>query len=34
VDGYGPEHFHSVDIQATAVPLNRPARTNIIAILP
>jgi Tfp pilus assembly protein PilW len=34
VDGYGPDHFQSIDIQTTAVPLNRPATTNVIAILP
>ena len=34
VDGYGPDHFQSIDIQGTAVPLNRPSTTNVIAILP
>jgi type II secretory pathway pseudopilin PulG len=34
VDGYGPDHFQSMDIQGTAVPLNRPSATNVIAILP
>jgi type II secretory pathway pseudopilin PulG len=34
VDGYGPDHFQSIDVQGTAVPLNRPATTNFIAILP
>lgn len=34
VDGYGPDHFQSIDIQGTAVPLNRPRGTNFIAILP
>jgi Tfp pilus assembly protein PilW len=34
VDGYGRDHFQSIDIQTMAVPLNRPKATNIIAILP
>jgi hypothetical protein len=34
VDGYGRDRYQSIDIQATAVPLNRPAATNFIAILP
>jgi len=34
VDGYGRDHYQSVDIQATAVPLNRTAATNFISILP
>jgi type II secretory pathway pseudopilin PulG len=34
VDGYGLDHFQSIDIQGTAVPLNRAQATNIIAILP
>jgi Tfp pilus assembly protein PilW len=34
VDGYGLDHYQSIDIQATAVPLNRPSTTNFIAILP
>jgi hypothetical protein len=34
VDGYGRDHFQSIDIQTTAVPLNRPRATNVIAILP
>jgi Tfp pilus assembly protein PilW len=34
VDGYGPDHFQSIDIQGTAVPLNRPPATNVIEILP
>ena len=34
VDGYGRDHYQSIDVQATAVPLNRPSSTNFIAILP
>ncbi|HZR18353.1 MAG TPA: prepilin-type N-terminal cleavage/methylation domain-containing protein [Verrucomicrobiae bacterium] len=34
VDGNASDHYQSIDIQATAVPLNRPATTNFIAILP
>jgi len=34
VDGYGPDHFQSIDIQCTAVPLNRSSTTNVIAIVP
>lgn len=34
VDTYGSDHYQSIDIQATAVPLNRPAATNFIGILP
>jgi Tfp pilus assembly protein PilW len=34
VDGYGPDHYQSIDVQATAVPLNRSATTNFISILP
>jgi hypothetical protein len=34
VDGYGPDRYQSIDIQATAVPLNRPAATNTIGIIP
>jgi hypothetical protein len=34
VDTYGRDHYQSIDIQATAVPLNRPAATNFIGILP
>jgi Tfp pilus assembly protein PilW len=33
-DGYSRDHFQSIDIQTTAVPLNRPRATNFIAILP
>jgi hypothetical protein len=33
-DGYGGDHYQSIDVQATIVPLNRPAATNLIAILP
>ncbi len=34
VDGYGRDHFQSIDIQGMAVPLNRPRATNIIATFP
>jgi hypothetical protein len=34
VDGYGPDRFQTVDIQGTAVPLNRSFSTNVISILP
>lgn len=34
VDTYGRDNYQSIDIQATAVPLNRPATTNFIAIIP
>jgi Tfp pilus assembly protein PilW len=34
VDGYAPDRYQSIDIQATAVPLNRPASTNVIGIIP
>lgn len=34
VDGYGPDRFQMVDIQGTAVPLNRSFSTNVISILP
>jgi hypothetical protein len=34
VDGYGRDHFQSIDIQSMAVPLNRPRATNIIATFP
>jgi len=34
VDGYGRDHFQSIDIQSMAVPLNRPRSTNIIATFP
>jgi len=34
VDTYTFDHYHSIDIQATAVPLNRPAQTSFISILP
>jgi Tfp pilus assembly protein PilW len=33
-DGYLQDHYQSIDIQGTAVPLNRPAITNFISILP
>ena len=34
VDGYGRDHFQSIDIQTMAVPLNRAKATNIIATFP
>jgi Tfp pilus assembly protein PilW len=34
VDGYGRDHFQSIDIQAMAVPLNRAKATNFIAAFP
>ncbi len=34
VDTYARDHYQSIDIQATAVPLNRPAATNFVGILP
>jgi Tfp pilus assembly protein PilW len=34
VDGYGRDHFQSIDLQTMAVPLNRPKATNIIATFP
>ena len=34
VDGYGRDHFQSIDIQSMAVPLNRPKGTNMIATFP
>jgi hypothetical protein len=34
VDGYGPDHYQSIDIEGTLVPYNRPSTTNVIAILP
>jgi type II secretory pathway pseudopilin PulG len=34
VDSYALDRYQSIDIQATAVPLNRTASTNFIAILP
>jgi hypothetical protein len=33
-DGYVRDHYQSIDIQATAVPLNRTAAVNFISILP
>jgi hypothetical protein len=34
VDTYGRDRYQSIDIQATAVPLNRPVATNFIGIIP
>ena len=34
VDSYKRDHYQSIDIQATAVPLNRPTTTNIVGIIP
>jgi len=34
VDGYARDRYQSVDIQATAVPLNRAFSKNVISILP
>jgi hypothetical protein len=34
VDGYGRDHFQSIDIQSMAVPLNRPKATNMISAFP
>jgi type II secretory pathway pseudopilin PulG len=34
VDGYGPDRYQTVDIQGTAVPLNRSSSTNVVSILP
>jgi hypothetical protein len=34
VDGYTRDNYQSIDIQATAVPLNRQTTTNIIAVIP
>jgi Tfp pilus assembly protein PilW len=34
VDGYGADRYQSVDIQATALPLNRSFTTNVISIVP
>jgi len=34
VDGYGRDRYQSIDIQATAVPLNRALNKNVISILP
>lgn len=34
VDNYRSDHYQSIDIQATALLLNRPTTTNVIAILP
>jgi hypothetical protein len=34
VDGYGRDHFQSIDIQSMAVPLNRAKTTNIISTFP
>ncbi len=34
VDTYAGDHYQSIDIQATALPLNRSSTTNVISILP
>lgn len=34
VDSYGPDRYQTVDIQGTAVPLNRSSSTNVVSILP
>jgi len=34
LDSYTPDHYQSAEIQASAVPLNRPAATNVISIYP
>ena len=34
MDTYARDHYQSAEIQAAAVPLNRPSATNIIIILP
>jgi Tfp pilus assembly protein PilW len=34
VDGYGRDHFQSIDIQSMAVPLNRAKATNMISAFP
>lgn len=34
LDSYVPDHYQSTEIQASAVPLNRPAATNVISIYP
>ena len=33
-DGYVGDHYQGIDIQGTAVPLNRPIATNFVAIIP
>jgi hypothetical protein len=33
-DGYVADHYQGVDIQSTAVPLNRPAVSNFVFIIP
>jgi prepilin-type N-terminal cleavage/methylation domain-containing protein len=33
-DGYSRDHYQGIDIQATAVSLNRPTSVNIVTILP
>jgi prepilin-type N-terminal cleavage/methylation domain-containing protein len=33
VDGYGADRYQSIDVQATAVPLNRAVNKNVITIL-
>jgi Tfp pilus assembly protein PilW len=33
-DAYIGDHFQGIDIQGTAVPLNRPATTNFVGIIP
>jgi hypothetical protein len=33
-DRYSKDHYQGIDIQTTAYPLNRPAATNFISILP
>jgi Tfp pilus assembly protein PilW len=33
-DGYVADHYQGIDIQATAVPLNRPIATNFVTIIP
>jgi Tfp pilus assembly protein PilW len=34
VDGYARDHYQSVDIQGTAVPLNRAYNASVVSILP
>jgi hypothetical protein len=34
VDTYSADGYQSMDVQATAVPLNRPTVTNVIGIIP
>jgi hypothetical protein len=33
-DTYASDHFQAAEIQAAAVPLNRPRQTNIVTVLP